>query len=214
VIILIKNFVNKFINSNFRSAKRDFITNGSRGNSIGNFYIKDARAVKDDYLTVEDNSIDVQDDETSEVNKAFKKRGRKRKTPVVDTEEQESEPEKSLTTTKIAKALVEDYGPNLNYKYQLWKKNSKVLDRASIGGEFAGNPIEWDIETVASFVRKIADEVTVAKFQEQEIDGIAFVALCQDDLVNLLDIKIGSAIKIYNRILYLREEIVQKFIKI
>lgn len=173
------------------------------------------RAVKDDEPMIEDNSMDGQDDVTSETSKTLKKRGRKRKAPVVEAEDQESEPEKAQTVTKVTKTFIEDYGPNLNYSYQTWKKNSKILDRASICGDFAGNPLEWSIQTVGSFVNKITgDPVTVAKFEEQEIDGVAFVALCQDDLVNLFDIKIGSAIKINNRILYLREEITQKFMKI
>lgn len=218
---LLSFFVYISANRNFifhlRSAKsnnKEIVLNGSR-NMIGNFAIKDVRDVEDVVQFVEENSMDVQEAESSEVEKGLKKRGRKRKPVTVKVEETENEPETQPQTPKVAKAFIEDYGPTLNYTYQLWKKNSKILDRASIGGEITGNPIEWNIQAVCAFVERITgDPQTASKFEEQAIDGHAFVLLSQDDIVSLLNIKMGSAVKIYNRILHMREEIVQKFIKL
>jgi hypothetical protein len=61
---------------------------------------------------------------------------------------------------------------------------------------------------------KFCDEETAAKFYAQKIDGEALLGLCQNDLVSLMDIKMGPAIKIYNRIMHLRQEVVEKFIEI
>lgn len=135
----------------------------------------------------------------------MKKRGRKRKA-AADEENKAS---------KVARTFVGDYGPQIGYSLELWKKNSKVLDRAPVADTSTGNPMEWSVAEVSSFVQKItSDAKTIEKFQGQEIDGSTFVCLCQEDLLHLMKIKMGIAIKIYNRILHLREEILLKFIKI
>jgi lethal(3)malignant brain tumor-like protein len=116
---------------------------------------------------------------------------------------------------KVSKAFIEDYGPQLNYSFNLWKRNSKVLARATIDDAITENPSKWSIENVHDFVTSITDDPVIAeKFQEQEIDGSGFVCLCQDDLVRLMGIKMGPAIKIYNRIMHLREQIQLKFTKL
>lgn len=116
---------------------------------------------------------------------------------------------------RFPKTFLKDYGPQLTYSYELWKKNSKVLDRAAIDGDFTNNPTEWSVKNVCSFISRFTDDAaTIAKFQEQEIDGAAFVSMSQDDLVELMNIKIGLAIKIYNRIMHLREEIMLNFVKV
>lgn len=129
----------------------------------------------------------------------------------VDEEDLE-EPKKKI---KISKAFLEDYGPQLNYSYNLWKKNSKVLDRVSIENVSTVNPIEWSPKNVSTFVKSITgDEILASKFLEQEIDGAAFICITKDDLVELMGTKLGVAIKIYNRILHLREEVMLNFMKI
>lgn len=136
---------------------------------------------------------------------------RKSQTSVVEEEVVAVDPVK----TTIPQDFLKDYGPQINYSYNLWKKNSEVLDRAVIDADFTGNPMEWNVENVCSFIRRILDDAkTVEKFREHDIDGAAFVSMCQDDLINLMDIKLGAAVKIYNRILHLRQEIILKFLKI
>lgn len=138
-----------------------------------------------------------------------KKRGRKRKSVTVAAADEENK------ASKVARTFAGDYGPQIGYSLELWKKNSKVLDRAPVADTSTGNPMEWSVAEVSSFVGKItSDEKTIEKFHGQEIDGATFVCLCQEDLLHLMNIKMGIAIKIYNRILHLREEILLKFIKI
>lgn len=165
--------------------------------------------VDDDDVLMEFGLID---DKTSTNSvKEIKNKAPKRKA-LVKVEEQEDDKPKRL---KISKDFLEQYGPQLKYSFNLWKKNSHLLDRADIDNGATENPLQWSVESVCEFVTKITNsEETVEKFEEQKIDGAAFVNLCQNDLVSLMSIKLGTAIKIYNRILHLREEVMLKFLKI
>lgn len=143
----------------------------------------------------------------------MKKRGRKRKAVIITNVAATADEEQKAF--KVATTFASDYGPQIGYSLELWKKNSKVLDRAPVADMSTGNPMEWSVAEVSSFIQKITNDAkTVEKFQAQEIDGATFVCLCQEDLLHLMNIKMGIAIKIYNRILHLREEILLKFIKI
>ena len=140
--------------------------------------------------------------------KVTKQRGRKRKIAP-------EAPDDVGKRLKTSKKFVEDYGPQLNYSYNVWKRNSRVLSRATIEDAITKNPMNWTNENVRDFVYRITDDDEVAeKFIEQEIDGTSFICMCQNDMMKLLSIKMGPAIKIYNRILHLREEIQLKFTKL
>lgn len=150
-----------------------------------------------------------------------KKVGRKRKQPTPAVEEEVKEVsfvEEAAPPAKrvsVLDSFLEDYGPQLNYSYELWKKNSQVLSGAELQGEFTENPLEWSVSKVGSFIKKISsDAKVVEKFTASEIDGQALTCLCQEDLTNLLGLKLGVAIKVYNRILHLRQEVMLKFFKI
>lgn len=60
--------------------------------------------------------------------------------------------------------------------------------------------MRWNVEDVASHVRLLgcADQAKI--FVEQQIDGEAFLLLNQSDIVNILKIKLGPALKIFNTI--------------
>ncbi|KAM7452023.1 lethal(3)malignant brain tumor-like protein [Porites harrisoni] len=59
--------------------------------------------------------------------------------------------------------------------------------------------MKWTIDDVMSHVRTISpDQVKV--FGEQQIDGEAFLLLTQNDMVNILKLKLGPALKIFNTI--------------
>jgi len=60
--------------------------------------------------------------------------------------------------------------------------------------------LRWNIDAVANHVRTIgcADQAKI--FSEQQIDGEAFLLLDQSDIVNILKIKLGPALKIFNTI--------------
>lgn len=141
------------------------------------------------------------------------KRGRKRKIqPVNATEELEDSP--SDAKMKVVEKFLHNYGPQLNYSFNLWTKNSKILDKASVVDELSENPLNWTVDEVCTYLVKYCNEATTAKFYAQKIDGEALLSLCQKDLVELMDIKVGPAIKIYNRILHLRQQVVTKFLEI
>lgn len=150
-----------------------------------------------------------------------KKVGRKRKQPPPPADEEveevkpEVEEEPPAKKSSVLTDFLEDYGPQLKYSYELWTKNSKVLDRVELQGEFTENPLHWSVTKVGKFIKKLTNDAKIAeKFTEQDIDGEALACLCQDDLTNLLGLKMGVAIKIYNRILHLRQEVMLKFFKI
>lgn len=139
---------------------------------------------------------------------------KKRKLSLTENGHDEPQPKaKVAKSSHSMPSFLKEYGPQLNHQYALWKKNSKVLDRASVDQDLTENPMNWSLYKVCRFVQKVtnSDEIT-KKFQDQDIDGSAFVCLGQEDLMELLNIKTGPAIKIYNRILHIREEIGVKFL--
>ncbi|CAH3044292.1 unnamed protein product [Pocillopora meandrina] len=58
----------------------------------------------------------------------------------------------------------------------------------------------WDVNDVASHVTCLGCGDQAKIFIEQQIDGEAFLLLNQSDIVNILKIKLGPALKIYNTI--------------
>jgi hypothetical protein len=162
----------------------------------------------------EDSSMDVPEIDAVSVTKVTKptKRIAKKRKLSLNVENIKEEPKPQHM--KFFHDFIQEYGPQLKYSYDLWKKNSKVLERASIENDSTENPLEWSIYKVCKFVNKTTNDESISKkFHEQDIDGSAFLCLNQDDLVNTMKIKIGPAIKIYNRILHVREEVTTKFIK-
>ncbi|XP_018612939.1 lethal(3)malignant brain tumor-like protein 4 isoform X2 [Scleropages formosus] len=81
-----------------------------------------------------------------------------------------------------------------------WEKHCKLLPE--VLGLTAKRVAKWSTEEVASFVRGLPgckDHATV--FRNEQIDGEAFLLLTQADIVKILSIKLGPALKIYNSIL-------------
>lgn len=101
----------------------------------------------------------------------------------------------------VAKHFLQDYGPQLCRAQRLRLINSENLGDP----EIRKNPITWSVKDVCEYIRQLPDCGNLADlFRNEEIDGYAFINLNQDDLKASLSIKTGPAIKIYNRILYLR----------
>ena len=48
---------------------------------------------------------------------------------------------------------------------------------------------------------------------EEEIDGVAFMLMTQNDFVNLLGVKLGPAIKIFNALLLVKKQNVNEELK-
>lgn len=156
-------------------------------------------------------TFDENIEEIDQPNSIIQKRQRKRKLQA-DSEPRETNQDAKI---KIVEDFLRGYGPQLNYTFKLWQINSKVLDEAiSIEDNLSENPLKWSVDDVCTFIIKFCDEETAAKFYAQKIDGEALLGLWYNDLIALMEIKMGPATKIYNRIMHLRQEVVTKFIEI
>lgn len=107
----------------------------------------------------------------------------------------------------VVQNYVKDYGPV--YHETPWNKNCRVL-KLSVNNE--ENPLNWSVENVGNYVSSVCSVDIGELFKEQEVDGNAFLDLTKEDLLQLLCIKLGPAIKISTLIKKLRSEICEKFI--
>lgn len=70
------------------------------------------------------------------------------------------------------------------------------------------DPRLWNEEDVVEFVSSLPScKENSSVFQREKIDGEAFLMLTQNDLVDILKFKLGPAIKLYNSILLLRQNV-------
>ncbi|XP_035385119.1 lethal(3)malignant brain tumor-like protein 3 isoform X1 [Electrophorus electricus] len=81
-----------------------------------------------------------------------------------------------------------------------WDQHSKLLP--SVAGITASTVATWSVEEVTQFIQRLPGcREQVHTFREEQIDGEAFLLLTQADLVKVLSMKLGPALKIYNSIL-------------
>lgn len=91
------------------------------------------------------------------------------------------------------------------YIEQIWEKHSKNLNFCV---KKNSEPQMWRIEDVVHFISTVPScENYCALFIEHKIDGEAFLMLSQKDLIEILDIKLGPAVKLYSIIMLLRESV-------
>ncbi|XP_054772350.2 lethal(3)malignant brain tumor-like protein 4 [Lytechinus pictus] len=84
-----------------------------------------------------------------------------------------------------------------------WEQHSKLLP--GVANLSAATVARWTMDEVASFVRKLPGcQEHASKFADEQIDGEAFLLLTQSDIVKIMSIKLGPALKIYNAILILK----------
>uniref|UniRef100_H3DLY5 L3MBTL histone methyl-lysine binding protein 1b n=1 Tax=Tetraodon nigroviridis TaxID=99883 RepID=H3DLY5_TETNG len=84
-----------------------------------------------------------------------------------------------------------------------WDKHCQLLPE--VLGLTAKRVAAWSAEEVASFVKGLPGcKEHAATFKTEQIDGEAFLLLTQTDIVKILSIKLGPALKIYNSILMLK----------
>lgn len=101
----------------------------------------------------------------------------------------------------------------LSQQHNKWLNRIKPLATVQISASMK-NPLNWTIDEVASFVSGLPNCAMLGSvFIEHEIDGLAFLSLRQSDLIDIMGLSLGSAIKIFNRIMYLREECNTKYIQ-
>uniref|UniRef100_A0A3Q3W6A2 SAM domain-containing protein n=1 Tax=Mola mola TaxID=94237 RepID=A0A3Q3W6A2_MOLML len=81
-----------------------------------------------------------------------------------------------------------------------WEQHRKLLP--GVVGETAETVQHWSVQQVANFVETLPGCEEQSKlFRDEQIDGRAFLLLTQQDIVRILSIKLGPALKIYNSIL-------------
>lgn len=109
---------------------------------------------------------------------------------------------------KVTEPILCDYVPAFMHVHKLWKQNSKSVNIRRI----ATNPICWTVDEVADYVSRLPNCSKLGRlFREHEIDGDSFLKLCQNDLVDVLELRMGPAVKIYNQIVALRSEVCENF---
>ncbi|XP_052379490.1 lethal(3)malignant brain tumor-like protein 3 isoform X2 [Oncorhynchus keta] len=81
-----------------------------------------------------------------------------------------------------------------------WDQHSKLLP--TVAGITSSKVASWTVEEVIEFIQGLPGcREHVYTFRDEQIDGEAFLLLTQVDLVRIMSIKLGPAIKIYNSIL-------------
>ncbi|XP_076132813.1 lethal(3)malignant brain tumor-like protein 1 [Alosa pseudoharengus] len=81
-----------------------------------------------------------------------------------------------------------------------WEQHCKLLP--GVAGIHASQVASWSVEEVFGFVHNLTGcEEQARLFKDECIDGEAFLLLNQTDIVKIMSIKLGPALKIYNAIL-------------
>ncbi|XP_048021590.1 LOW QUALITY PROTEIN: lethal(3)malignant brain tumor-like protein 4 [Megalobrama amblycephala] len=84
-----------------------------------------------------------------------------------------------------------------------WEQHCKLLP--GVAGVQASRVAHWTVEEVADFIHSLPGcEEQAKQFREEQIDGKAFLLLTQRDIVKIMSVKLGPALKIYNSILMFR----------
>ncbi|XP_065257005.1 lethal(3)malignant brain tumor-like protein 3 [Emys orbicularis] len=94
----------------------------------------------------------------------------------------------------------------LSSKFQIpclplrWEQQSKLLP--SVAGIPASKVSKWSTDEVSEFIRSLPGCEEHGKvFKDEQIDGEAFLLMTQADIVKIMSIKLGPALKIFNSIL-------------
>uniref|UniRef100_A0A8D0GUH7 L3MBTL histone methyl-lysine binding protein 3 n=1 Tax=Sphenodon punctatus TaxID=8508 RepID=A0A8D0GUH7_SPHPU len=81
-----------------------------------------------------------------------------------------------------------------------WEQQSKLLP--SVAGIPASKVSKWSTDEVSEFIRTLPGcEEHGRVFKDEQIDGEAFLLMTQTDIVKIMSIKLGPALKIFNSIL-------------
>lgn len=123
---------------------------------------------------------------------------------VIKQEEEElnTGPDQVLVQSRFLSAL----SPQPNRDLSLcWDQHRKLLP--SVKSEEGRGVQEWTVQQVSEFIQSLPGcEDQAQHFRDQEIDGRAFLLLTQRDIVRILSIKLGPALKIYHCIMMFRHE--------
>ncbi|XP_028049018.1 LOW QUALITY PROTEIN: lethal(3)malignant brain tumor-like protein 1 [Monomorium pharaonis] len=96
------------------------------------------------------------------------------------------------------------YNPLPNAPH-IWAKHSNALNR--VVSKQTTNPRRWSNEEVIKFIQSMPNCAEAGNIiRQNNIDGEAFLMLTQEDLVSVLRLRLGPAIKLYNSIVLLRQK--------
>ncbi|KAM4797300.1 lethal(3)malignant brain tumor-like protein 4 isoform 2-T2 [Rhinophrynus dorsalis] len=105
--------------------------------------------------------------------------------------------EQALHQSVFMTSLSSDPGHRIHL---CWEQQCHLLPEVST--YTAQSVSKWNAEEVAQFVQQLPGCTEQASiFRDEQIDGEAFLLLTQSDLVKILGLKLGPALKIYNSIL-------------
>ncbi|XP_017878427.1 lethal(3)malignant brain tumor-like protein 3 isoform X2 [Ceratina calcarata] len=111
-------------------------------------------------------------------------------------------PDKQLRTELYQSVYNPGYNP-LPDAPHIWAKHSNALNR--VVAKQNTNPRRWSNEEVIKFIQSVPNCKEIGNvFRQHNIDGEAFLMLTQEDLISLLGLRLGPAIKLYNSIVLLR----------
>ncbi|XP_074484363.1 lethal(3)malignant brain tumor-like protein 4 isoform X2 [Sebastes fasciatus] len=81
-----------------------------------------------------------------------------------------------------------------------WEQHGKLLP--GVTGVQPETVQHWSVQQVSDFIESLPGcEEQAKQFRDEQIDGRAFLLLTQRDIVRVMSIKLGPALKIYNSIL-------------
>uniref|UniRef100_A0A8C0EY72 SAM domain-containing protein n=2 Tax=Strigidae TaxID=30459 RepID=A0A8C0EY72_BUBBB len=119
-----------------------------------------------------------------------------------DWVEEDSYPDLNLQQALHQSIFMPSLASNPTHRLHLcWEKHCKLLPEVS--GLTAKHVAKWTVEEVSYlFIQRLPGcKEQASVFREEQIDGEAFLLLNQSDIVKILSIKLGPALKIYNAIL-------------
>ncbi|KAF5273813.1 hypothetical protein FQA39_LY00928 [Lamprigera yunnana] len=111
----------------------------------------------------------------------------------------------SFEEKRVKKVFPLTNGYDNEYAEQIWEKHSRYLRKYVKKGV---DPRNWEEEDVVHFISSLPYFLKYSNlFRQHKIDGEALLMLSQRDLVEILRIKLGPAIKLYCIIMLLRRNI-------
>lgn len=149
------------------------------------------------YLRLEVTPKEPEEEEVKKPKRRYRRRIKR--TP----EEEEPSSKISKIESLINEATIEPASK------ETWVKHSRFLEEYV---DDVDDPLLWSVNKVAEFISTVpGSEDHSNQFRQYEIDGEAFLSLNQKDLIEILDVKVGPAVKLYNIIVLLRRKVCQMF---
>lgn len=143
---------------------------------------------------IKDDCEEIKEDEIEEIKEDIDDKDDDK--DMMDEEEIDEEEEK-------AKMYIEQSKVEIGSR-ESWPKHSQFLQKYL---KMATSVKRWPVGKVAHFVSSLPGCNNYAeKFNLAEIDGEAFLSLTQKDLIDVMKVRVGPAIKIYNMVVLLREK--------